>query len=56
MIEFSVQTINSFRTAENGHLETCQQIIEHVEDKNPNNKYGFTPLDVAAKNGLMKIY
>ena len=34
--------------AEKGHFEICKLIIENVDDKNPANSYGFTPLWVAA--------
>ena len=38
-----------------GHLEICKLIIENVEDKNPGDKLGWTPLHLAAKNGHLEI-
>ena len=41
--------------SQNGHLPTCQMIMERLEDKNPKNIYGVTPLHAAAANGHLNI-
>ena len=43
------------KTAENGHLEICQLIIENVNDKNPTDFFKSTPLHKAAANGYVEI-
>ena len=35
----------------NGHFEVAKLIFEHIEDKNPENRYGITPLLPAAGFG-----
>ena len=41
------------KAARNGHLSVCQLIVENVDDKNPKNSSGRTPLDLAtSKNHL----
>ena len=34
--------------AKNGNLSKCKMIINHVENKNPRNNIGLTPLHMAA--------
>ena len=41
--------------AENGHLEVCKLIIDKVNDKNPENEDGQTPLHEAAKGGHLEV-
>ena len=41
--------------AEHGHLEVCQWIIEIIDDKNPPNINGTTPLHFAAEIGHLAI-
>ena len=36
--------------AGNGHLSLCKFIMENLEDKNPEDSDGFTPLHLAAQN------
>ena len=38
-----------------GHSEVCRLIIENVEDKNPADNFGDTPLHLAAKKGSLDI-
>ena len=35
----------------NGHVEVCRLILENIEEKNPNDNYGRTPLHLVAKFG-----
>ena len=42
-------------TAQNGHLEICKLILENVQEKNPKNNNGLTPLDLASNNGNSEI-
>ena len=37
------------------NLEICRLIIENVEEKNPKDHYGVTPLHRAAKEGHLEI-
>ena len=41
---------------QNGHFEVCKIIVEQIEDKDPVDINGDTPLHIAAKNGRFKIY
>ena len=41
--------------AENGQFDICQLIVEMVENKNPANTYGWTPVHDAARNGYFDI-
>ena len=43
--------------AENGNLEKCKLIVEHVENKNPrtNMDMGWTPLHLAVRNGHFDV-
>ena len=38
-----------------GHLDLCKLIIENVEDKNPRDKFGWTPLHQAAVLGHLSV-
>ena len=39
-----------------GNLEDCQDIIQHLEDKNPIESNGLTPMHLAAMNGHVWVY
>ena len=39
-----------------GNLEDCQEIIQHLEDKNPIESNGLTPMHLAAMNGHVWVY
>ena len=39
-----------------GNLEDCQEIVKHLEDKNPVESNGITPIHLAALNGHVWIY
>ena len=39
-----------------GHTEVCRCIIDMLDDKNPTDKYGETPLSHAVLNGHLEIY
>ena len=41
--------------ARDGQLLECKLIIDHVEDKNPQDDYGRTPLHFAAENGHLSV-
>ena len=41
--------------AQHGYLAVCQLIIKNVEDKNPRDQNGRTPLHLAAENGHLAI-
>ena len=41
--------------ATNGYLEVCRMMIQRVEDKNPANIFGRTPLHFAAYNGHVDV-
>ena len=38
-----------------GHLKVCQLLLENIEEKNPVDKKGWTPLYLAAQNGHKEI-
>ena len=38
-----------------GHFQICKLIIDNVEDKNPANDNGKTPLYTAAFNGHLDV-
>ena len=39
-----------------GFFEVCSLIIENVDDKNPKNKEGITPLHIAAGGGYFEVF
>ena len=39
----------------NGHLSVCHLILENVDDKNPKNNSGLTPLQFAARYNHLRI-
>jgi ankyrin repeat protein len=41
--------------AEKGHLEVCKLLFKNMEEKNPQNSDGKTPLQIAAENNQWKI-
>ena len=41
--------------AKMGHLDVCKFIIERVENKNPSDNDGKTPLHMAAEYGRLEI-
>ena len=41
--------------AADGHLELCRLIIENLQDKNPADEYGETPLHKAAEKGYLEL-
>ena len=41
--------------AEEGHLSVCRLIVENVDDRNPKNEDGFTPLALATTNHNLEI-
>ena len=41
--------------AEKGHLEVCKLLFKNMEEKNPQNSDGKTPLQIAAENNRWKI-
>ena len=41
--------------AQQGHLSVVQHICGHLEDKNPKDSNGFTPLHLAAANGHLEV-
>ena len=41
--------------AKNGHLSVCQLIVENVDDKNPEDNYGRTPLQFATSRHHLDI-
>ena len=46
------------KAAIDGDLKECKLIINHIEHKNPSNKFGYpgiTPLHYAAKNGHFDV-
>ena len=49
--EVSETTNTFFRAAKYGHEQFCKMIMEVVEDKNPKDQFGKTPLHWAAGNG-----
>ena len=38
-----------------GHLKVCGLLLENIEEKNPVDKKGWTPLYLAAQNGHKEI-
>ena len=49
--EVSETTSTFFRAAKYGHEQFCKMIVDVVEDKNPKDQFGKTPLHWAAGNG-----
>ena len=49
--EISETTNTFFRAAKYGHEQFCKMIMDVVEDKNPKDQFGKTPLHWAAGNG-----
>ena len=43
------------KAAKAGQFEECKQIFDHVENKNPQDKEGITPLHLAAWCGHLSI-
>ena len=41
--------------AENGHVECCKFILQHVKDKNPRNLAGKTPAQMASVKIYVKV-
>ena len=41
--------------AEEGHFDLCKTILDHIEDKNPKDSNGRTPLDCATTKGFGEI-
>lgn len=39
-----------------GHIDIYQEIIDELDDKNPKDEDGWTPLHEAAQEGHLKIY
>ena len=39
----------------NWHIDICKLIYERIQDKNPSDKNGWTPLHSAARNGDLQI-
>ena len=37
------------------YLSVCQLIADNIADKNPKTDSGWTPLDLAAKNGHLSV-
>ena len=44
-----------FMVAKKGHTEICKLIVDRLEDKNPSDNIGWTPLHEAAGNGQIEI-
>ena len=40
--------------AQNGHLEVCKLLFKKMEEKNPQNTNGETPLQIASENNQWK--
>ena len=40
--------------AQNGHLEVCELLFKKMEEKNPQNSNGETPLQIASENNQWK--
>ena len=50
------QIIRFHTAAKKGDFAVCQSMMEKLEDKNPRDEDGFTPLHWAAKNGHLELY
>ena len=53
-INFSGRT-QLHQAAENGDLNSCQNILAYLVEKNPKDNNGVTPMHIAAENGHLEI-
>ena len=44
-----------YSAASEGNFDICKLIIDHLDDKNPGNIVGSTPLHKAAKRGHLQV-
>ena len=42
--------------AKTGHIQVYKNLVKISDDKNPKDKYGWTPLHLAAEKGDIKMY
>ena len=53
---FEIQDSVPFQySAKYGNLEVCRFFINNIDDKNPKDDEGLTPLHIAAENGKFKV-